>query len=48
MENLEEKKEEAKKCLEKLKIKLGGKELEEKGKQNTENDVIYVFFLYCL
>ena len=46
MESLEEKKEGAKKFLEKLKIKMGGKEFEERKKKNTENDVVgFVLFM---
>ena len=45
MESLEEKKEEAKNFLEKLKIKMEDKACEERRKKNIENDVRFVLFI---
>lgn len=47
MESLEEKKEDAKRFLEKLKIKMREKEFDEKKTKRTENDVGCIFYLYC-
>ena len=45
IESLEKKNEEAKKCLEKFKLKMGRNEFEETRKKNTEKEKEYILFM---